>query len=606
MRRSRTGNAMGAGAYCGLYDSSAPSPAKTCLLVSAMVVICSTAALGVPVMRSLAAAESEAAADSATAQAPPDAPRQEVILGADRLSLKIDKAAGALIVRSVAGHRPVLMRISPIGGGEHKAGAVESCNVIDSDKNQATMKIEFAARGKLKPVEATVVFDPTGSIAIEPGVNLAGVRVEAPMRYAVIPSRLMDQTICPAAKYAPAARLHLPAENLFLGLSRGGRGSIILAWPGDGQTVKAIRNTRSGGGALFEAVEVMLAGKRIHIKAVDLAGIWHRRTLTDRMLEKNVQLKWRRPFKATWIAQLKELQRPATFLFANKAKKSWAPGMGRYQWPAWFEGDKAFLHLGKKIPPEGEAIIFPLVGHVDTPYGFLLDVLTGKERQEIIELAPTKSVYSLNDPREPYVWPRHCDGHKRMKATILQVGNHFRERELMCRHIESRVREDVAVAMQAARARDFLADMNKRFDTWTKREKDNPKVLAVLDKLRRHLTQLEDAYKEVMREGRTPAQYTQHIKDIAERFKEAVQQEGPERLAEMRWFLRQLNEPKSRIERLGSLFGYKARGWFVAAPGASLETPQAVRYVVEIRRAVRKYLEHRAYESRVRYWDDLR
>ena len=55
-----------------------------------------------------------------------------------------------------------------------------------------------------------------------------------------------------------------------------------------------------------------------------------------------------------------------TFAFRNAKGTVWRGVAGSYDYPAWFDGEDAFFHLGKKVPPKGEAIVYFLEG-CDTP-----------------------------------------------------------------------------------------------------------------------------------------------------------------------------------------------------------------------------------------------
>jgi hypothetical protein len=88
-------------------------------------------------------------------------------------------------------------------------------------------------------------------------------------------------------------------------------------------------------------------------------------------LEKDVALDWKPPFMAKWQTQLTEGSVKTTYAFRHAKGTVWRGVPGSYNYPVWFDGDKANFSLSKKVPPRGDAVIYFLEGN-DTP----ADVLT--------------------------------------------------------------------------------------------------------------------------------------------------------------------------------------------------------------------------------------
>src|SRR5207248_3084692 len=86
-------------------------------------------------------------------------------------------------------------------------------------------------------------------------------------------------------------------------------------------------------------------------------------------LEKDVRMDWKRPFPAKWKTQLYEADVKTTFAFRESKGQIWRGVPGSYDYPVWFDGDDAYYHLGKKVPPKGESLIYFLEGQ-DTPLSF--------------------------------------------------------------------------------------------------------------------------------------------------------------------------------------------------------------------------------------------
>jgi len=520
-------------------------------------------------------------------------------VGNARMTVAPETPGGTLVLTSASpGKAGGKLRLAALLGDGATADEVASFQ----PDGAAAAKVAF--RRGADTAEARLSVHPDGSVTVTGGRGLAGVAVLAEMEYAVVPSRWVGQTLCRAGRYPPGAEVHLPPENLLVGLLAGRGRLVVLAWPTGRQRLAVVRNARAGREARFGAARVRLGGGELHLAAFDAPGIWHRAALSKDQLEKDVDLGWDRPFAAQWVTQLVQTGVETSFVFERRNVRRWWPGVGFFQWPARFEGTRGVLRLGKKIPPVGEAVIFPLSGHPSTPFEFLRRSLSPAQRAKITELGPTKSVYNLRR-RPPYVWPAHCEGNRRMQATFLAVGLHYREREFMARHIEERVTEDVAVARQARRYLDFLTGLAGRLDGWMSESADKPKLRSCLKRMRRGLGELEATYRRLMK-GQTPEAYEAHIRATAERFKQAVGEADNEALAEMRSLLKALNEPKGRVENFGKDFGGGVRKWFAELAGLCADEPAAVPYAAACRQAVRQLLEYRQFEAHGRYGRDLR
>ena len=83
-------------------------------------------------------------------------------------------------------------------------------------------------------------------------------------------------------------------------------------------------------------------------------------------LEKDVTLQWKRPFAAKWKTQLLEEGTKTTFAFKESKGTVWRGVPGSYNYPVWFNGDDALIHLSKKVPPKGESLIYFVDGR-ETP-----------------------------------------------------------------------------------------------------------------------------------------------------------------------------------------------------------------------------------------------
>ncbi len=147
-----------------------------------------------------------------------------------------------------------------------------------------------------------------------------------------------------------------------------------MTWPTGEQQMRLGVGKQSQGGRLIESIDFDNDGQSIYVALLDAPGIWHREPLNASYLEKDVTSPWKKPFAARWVTQLWEGDVRTTYTFREApAGTIWRAVGGWYNYPLWFNGDAAWFHLGKKVLPKGESIIYFLEGK-DTPAPVLTPV----------------------------------------------------------------------------------------------------------------------------------------------------------------------------------------------------------------------------------------
>src|SRR5208283_5364140 len=106
--------------------------------------------------------------------------------------------------------------------------------------------------------------------------------------------------------------------------------------------------------------EFLPDGQSLFLSLLEAPGLWHRETLQPDYLEKDVTVPWKPPFPARWKTQLNENGVKTTFAFRETEEEIWRGVAGSYTYPVWFNGQAAHYHLGKKVPPQGESLIYSL------------------------------------------------------------------------------------------------------------------------------------------------------------------------------------------------------------------------------------------------------
>jgi hypothetical protein len=210
-------------------------------------------------------------------------------------------------------------------------------------------------------------------VGIKSPLGMRGISIRAALEHLIVPSFIGDDLIYEATNYKAGARLHVPAENLMLGLTSGESGELVMTWPkGKQRLILDVGNDKDGN-RFINSIEFENDGKPFALATLSAPGIWHKERLAQDYLEKDVALSWKKPFPAKWKTQLDEQGVKTTFAFRENKQEIWRGVPGGYEYPVWFEDDRALMRLGKKVPPQGDALIY-FVEPQDTPATLLTPV----------------------------------------------------------------------------------------------------------------------------------------------------------------------------------------------------------------------------------------
>ena len=269
--------------------------------------------------------------------------------------------------------------------------------IVRNAGDEATLQVTFSAQGAAD-ASACFSFGRTDIVEIRPGAGtktMDKISLFSPVEYGVVPGFVGDDLIFDPAAYPSADTLHLPSENLFLGLLKGEDRMLVMTWP-KGRQQLALRLTQEpSGNRQVESIEFGPDGQGVYLAVLAAPGIWHREQLKPTHLEKDVASQWRRPFPAKWKTQLTEAGARTTFAFREAKGHVWRGVPGSYEYPVWFDGDTAWYHLSKKVPPKGDSLIYFLEGQntppsISTPVEILQATLGRQASEPILDTAGRK------------------------------------------------------------------------------------------------------------------------------------------------------------------------------------------------------------------------
>ncbi len=312
-----------------------------------------------------------------------------IFAGAQGKLLLYAKTAGA----SVSGDSPLGEKIGELAPLSAR-GPIRQFSLWRNSGDEIAGEAYFSNReGVVQPLR--FVFGKNEIIEFKPHETLGGLSVRAALDFAVVPSFVGDDLIFGAMEGLEADTLTLPAENMLMALLRGGNQQLVLTWPREKETPKLKLADEKEGKRALAAIEVETRGQSLFIAPQSAPGIWHREALSAAYLEKAVASSWKRPFPARWQTQLMEAGVRTRFGFHDGPGTVWRGVPGSYNYPVWFEGETAFYHLSKKVPPKGESIIYFVEGQetpatVLTPADILKATLGRAETEELVDLSGRK------------------------------------------------------------------------------------------------------------------------------------------------------------------------------------------------------------------------
>ncbi len=254
---------------------------------------------------------------------------------------------------------PKILEILPVEGAGTSAGRLE---LVRNAADQVVLNLSYGTRSS-----AFFDFGKSEIIAVKPAGELQRVILRSPIAYAVAPSFVGDDLIFNPSDYSTNRALFIPAENLFLGLLHGGSNELVMTWPAGHQRLSLQIGPAGDDKRLFQSVEFESDGQPFYAAPLYATGLWHREALEPAWLEKDVPLSWKRPFPAKWKTELYEGAVKTSYTFRQSRGQIWRGVPGSYEYPAWFEGEAALLHLSKKIPPKGDALIYFVEGDRTPP-----------------------------------------------------------------------------------------------------------------------------------------------------------------------------------------------------------------------------------------------
>ena len=294
----------------------------------------------------------------------------DAVVENEHLTAIFKSKTGRLLIYSKADSNNKKLEFVPFELKEKKA-EITHCTILQNTGDQAALEVTFSGEGK--NLSAVIAFERAGIVDVKPGRNMKGISIISPIVHGILPNFIGDDLIFTPDDYASMNTLHVPSENLFVGLLEGQNDMLVLTWPEGKQQMKLVLGVNQQKSDLIESIDFDNDGKSLYLAILSAPGIWHEEELKPTYLEKDVTIEWKRPFRAKWATQLSEGRVQTTYTFREAKDKIWRGVIGHYTYPVWFSADTASYRLSKKIPPKGRSIIY-FLDRKDTPANVLAPV----------------------------------------------------------------------------------------------------------------------------------------------------------------------------------------------------------------------------------------
>ncbi|MBN2309397.1 MAG: hypothetical protein JXR94_10525 [Candidatus Hydrogenedentes bacterium] len=477
----------------------------------------------------------------------------------------------------------VRVTVAPFGQGS--APPLEACAVTrEGDAAVAHARFGHDDGSRLM----TLRFDEAGLVALTPGPGAAGAELACDVAVGVLPGHRLDDVLFFADEFDGVGEVHIPSENWFAALIGEGDGLLACGWEGEGAGISLRRDDAASA---FRAIRLAPKTGPLYLQLLAAPGLWHCEELQLDYLEKDVKLDWHRPVPAAYRTQLTLRGQTAarrTYAVGSVRHERWAPEVGFYVWPAWFDGDQACLHLGKRIPPKGRAVFYPFVGADASMWGAL-------EKTPVAAMVAARAAARAvprESARPPTVGYIVCWGTFLLRRTIYAAGAQCREKAFLDEHNAFLTEAVVEVQRRHVEYARFIETMRGRIQAWIDEAEDGA-VRGYLESMLAHVEDLDEQHRREMVAfgGKTPEDHIARARANQERLAELCGTPGTEVFPECYELIDQLNRLSAgHNEQTGMRFGLLNRAWAHDAAVEAADLPGAVPYAQDIRAAIRDAL----------------
>ncbi len=408
-----------------------------------------------------------------------------------------------------------------------KPAGITYSRILYNTGDLAALEVTFSDKETQDNYSAVFSFDGNQIVEIKPAESMKGISLLSQIEYGVVPSFIGDDLIFNPGDYPSNNTLCVPSENLFLGLVRGQNNILVVTWPAGKQQMKLVLDNKENKGRLIESVDFDNDGQSMYLALLEAPGIWHKEELKPSYLEKDVVINWKRPFPAGWKTQLLEAGVKTTYKFRESKNKIWRAIAGHYTYPVWFEGEKTFYRLSKKIPPKGESIIYFLERKgtpvsVSTPVDIMKETLGRQTSDTILDFAGRKL---RSHHRRAGLGVRRAAtcGCTEAIEVVFKAGQEVEKKKYVTEAVDDMVYFVTRHVERIGEYQDFARDMASYLNL---KSKSNPDLKPFLDSMEKIIQQIPEEYDRQKENIKT----LEYAAELARKTKALTQKKNPQNL----------------------------------------------------------------------------
>ncbi len=466
---------------------------------------------------------------------------------------------------------------------------ITQCRILQNTGDEASLRVTFSAEAAKDDFSAVLSFGGKRIIEIKPAENTKGISLLSPIEYCVAPAFIGDDLIFSPKEYPSMTTLHIPSDNLFLGLLKGRNDMLVVTWPKGNQRIRLILDSENQEPRLIESVNFDNDGKSAYLALLDAPGIWHKEQLKPSYLEKDIAVDWKRPFAAKWKTQLAEAGVKTAYKFRESKDKIWRAITGRYIYPVWFEGEDTFYRLGKKIPPKGESIVYFLERKgtpvsVSTPVDIMQQTLGRQTCDAILDL-PGRSLRSHH--RRPSLGlpgVATCACTAAIKV-VFKAGQEVEKKDYIAETVDDMVYFIACHVERIGEYQDFARDMASFLNL---KAKSNPDLKPYFDNMQAITQKIPQEYNGQKENIKTPAYTAQ----LTRQTKALTEKKDPKNLPAVLALGEKWRGMGGAQDELLGKFHSITRNLFQQAGYACVNQPQALEIADQIRKRCRMCLRN--------------
>jgi len=508
----------------------------------------------------------------------------DLVMETDALSAVFASRLGKVLVFASADPSRARAEVSPV---EPKGKpATLAASIAGQPGGAVTVRADFRAPGaKILPIAFS--FSNDHILRVTPQGKTRGIHLLSPMELAMVPSFVGEDLIYDPRNYPKAKTLTIPSEHMLLGLLKGERSVLVMTWQAETAPIQLTVNRPSRGKASIAAADVV-GGTGLSLASLDAPGIWHREALNSSFLERDVAISWKPPFPALWLTQLYEDDVKTTYEFRGAKEDTWRGGsVGNYTFPTWFSGEKTMLSLGKKIPPQGDAVIYSLERADETPERVFspIDIakatLTGDVLAHLLDVEGRVAWFPERPNR--VIGAATCATTDALKA-IFDAGEEVEKQEIVKGGVEDMYFYLTCMFERDGRYYPFAKDMIAYLNA---QEKAKPRLAPYLRGLRSIADQIVTTYDSA-RDTFRDMDYAHELGDKTIALAAEKRPDNPQRMVDLKQDWTSMGGSLEGVARTEHTL---ARSLYQEAGYRAATIPEAAPIAREIRRRARQCLE---------------